>query len=333
MDKCYKLHGFPPGFKFKNNKNATAHQVSSNLELIQGNQCNGVHEFTSNMPIHQTPSFTQDQFQQLLTLIGSCSTSQPTTGQAPHVANAVTYTSNVVVGNLSNFQHSVFSAKTVNRRAYNFNTWVIGTGASDHIVCSIKLLTSYTEISHSMVELPNGEAAVVTHIGTIHLSSHITLTNVLCVPSFTFNLLSVSALTKTQPICLVFLSKFCFMQDLTCWSTIGMGQMHDGLYLLQDSSLDQATTCLADFLSKQPFKSFSAACSSTLSTNLFSLWHSRLGHPSDVKDQSLSHVFPFLKNCCNKTCTICPLAKQKRIHFPFNNNKCSHPFDLVHMDV
>ena len=44
VDKCYKLHGFPPGFKFKNNKNATAHQVSSNLELIQGNQCNGVHD-------------------------------------------------------------------------------------------------------------------------------------------------------------------------------------------------------------------------------------------------------------------------------------------------
>ena len=117
------------------------------------------------------------------------------------------------------------------------------------IVCSMKLLTFYTEISHTMVELPNGEAAVV-HIGTIHLSSHITLTNVLCVPSFTFNLLSVSALTKTQLICLVFLSKFCFIQDLTCWSTIGMGQMHDGLYLLQDSSLDQATTSLANFISK-----------------------------------------------------------------------------------
>ena len=154
--------------------------------------------------------------QQLLTLIGSCSTSQPTTGQALHVANAVTCTSNAVAGNFTNFKHSVFSAKTINRRAYDFNTWVIDTGASDHIVCSMKLLTSYTEISHSMVELPNGEAAVVTHIGTIHLSSHITLTNVLCVPSFTFNLLSVSALTKTQPICLVFLSKFCFVQDLTC---------------------------------------------------------------------------------------------------------------------
>ena len=34
-----------------------------------------------------------------------------------------------------------------------------------------------------------------------------------------------------------------------------MGQMHDGLYLLQDSSLSQATTSLADFLSKHNFRS------------------------------------------------------------------------------
>ena len=62
VDKCYKLHGFSPGFKFKNNRNATAHQISSNLELIQSNQCNGVHDFTSHMPTHQTPSFIQDQY-------------------------------------------------------------------------------------------------------------------------------------------------------------------------------------------------------------------------------------------------------------------------------
>lgn len=90
-----------------------------------------------------------------------------------------------------------FFAKIINRRVYGLHTWVIDTSASDYIVCSIQLLTSYTEISHTMVELPNGEVAIVTHIGTIQLSSHITLSNFLCVPSFTFNLLSVSALTKS----------------------------------------------------------------------------------------------------------------------------------------
>ena len=108
--------------------------------------------------------------------------------------------------------------------------------------------------------------------------------------------------------------------------------MHDGLYLLQDLSLSQATASLSNFISKQNFKSFSAACSSSLSANVFSLWHSRLGHPSDVKLHSLSNALPFLKNCCNKPCIVCPLAKQKRIPFPFNSNKCAYPFDLVHMD-
>ena len=62
MDKCYKLHGFPPGFKFKNNKSASAHQVSYNLKLIQGNQSNGVPNFASIMPASQAPAFTHDQY-------------------------------------------------------------------------------------------------------------------------------------------------------------------------------------------------------------------------------------------------------------------------------
>ena len=172
MNKCYKLHGFPPGFKFKNNKNATAHHVSSNLELIQGNVSTGVTNFASAMPASQAPAFTHDQYQQLLTLIGSFSTQQSTKGQESHVANIIACPSNVVVGNPINFKHSVFSTKIVNRRAYGLNTWVIDTGASDHIVCSMQLLTSFAKISHTMVELPNGEAAIVTHIGTIQLSSH-----------------------------------------------------------------------------------------------------------------------------------------------------------------
>ena len=64
-------------------------------------------------------------------------------------------------------------------------TWVIDTGAIDHIVYSMDLLI--TTISHTMVQLPNREAAIVTHVGSVQLSSHITLTNVICVPSFSFN--------------------------------------------------------------------------------------------------------------------------------------------------
>ena len=278
----------------------------------------------------QALAFTPDLYQQLLSFIGVHQTS---TVQETHMVNAVSLPSNAIAGTISCSPHSVFSAKVVNRKAFGVETWVIDTGATDHIVCSMHLLTSFTTISHSVVELPDGEAALVTHVGTIKLSSHITLTNVLCVPFFSFNLISVSALTHSQPLCLVFLSNYYFIQDLTCWNTIGMGKMHDGLYLLQGSSLSKASKSLDDFLLRHKFSSFTAFSSSVSHANLYSLWHSGLGHPSNMKLHSLVHLFPFLQNCCTKDYTVCPLAKQKRLPFPFDNKRAVHSFDLVHMDV
>ena len=231
--------------------------------------------------------------------------------------------------------HSVFSTKVVNKRAYTSDIWVIDTGATDHIVCSVNLLSSITAIAQSVVELPDGEIASVTHIGTIDLSSSFTLHNVLRVPSFTFNLLSISTITKSNPCCLVFLSTFCFIQDLTCWRMIGVGQANDGLYLLQSGSiLQHSSSSLDDFLASHNLSIVSNSFSAATSTNtLPSLWHSKLRHPSDSRLQALSHVFPFQKNSCNNACNICPLAKQKRLPFPFNNNLSTFAFDLLHMDV
>ena len=55
--------------------------------------------------------------------------------------------------------HSVFSAQVVNRRIYDQWTWVLDTGATDHFVCSVDLLTSITATIQSLVHLPNGESA------------------------------------------------------------------------------------------------------------------------------------------------------------------------------
>ena len=109
--------------------------------------------------------------------------------------------------------------------------------------------------------------------------------------------------------------------------------MLDGLYLLQASSLSKASKSLDDFLLENKSNSFTAFSSYVSHANLYSLWHSRLGHPSDMKLHSLGHLFPLLHNCCTKDCIVCPLAKQKRLPFPFDNKKAVHSFDLVHMDV
>ena len=90
------------------------------------------------------------------------------------------------------------------------------------MVHSISFFKSITSIVNLVVNLPNGHKAVVTHIGTIQLTSTLNLFNVLCVPTFSFNLISVSQLTRNNPYCLIFLDTLCFIQGLQPWKTNGL---------------------------------------------------------------------------------------------------------------
>ena len=110
-----------------------------------------------------------------------------------------------------NFTHSIFSAQVIDSQCFKSNSWIIDTEATDHMVHSVSQLTTITSIVHSCVYLPNGEKAIVTHIGTMQISSTLTLTNVLCVSSFSFNLISISKLTQTKHCCLIFLGDWCFI--------------------------------------------------------------------------------------------------------------------------
>ena len=79
------------------------------------------------------------------------------------------------------------------------------------MVHSISCFTSITATLNTHVNLPNGETALVTHIGTVQISEKLILYNVLCVPSFIFNLLSVSQLAKSILYCLIFFGNLCFI--------------------------------------------------------------------------------------------------------------------------
>ena len=61
MEKCFKLHGFPPGFKPKG-KTSMVNQVGVQDDLAKnGHSSNDATQFT----------FTQKQCQQLLTMLGN----------------------------------------------------------------------------------------------------------------------------------------------------------------------------------------------------------------------------------------------------------------------
>ena len=117
------------------------------------------------------------------------------------------------------------------------------------MVHSIASFTSITTTLNTFVNLPNGETALVTHIGTVRLSEKLVLSNVLCVPSFSFNLISASQLAKSILCCLIFFGNLCFIQDLAQWSTIGLGKEINGLYLLLKGDSASTSSCVSLFVS------------------------------------------------------------------------------------
>jgi hypothetical protein len=245
--------------------------------------------------------------------------------------------------------HSVFASSSSLLQQTPFTNsihapWIIDTGATDHMICTVSLFTTITAEVSQKVRLPNGQFASVTHIGTVRISESFILTDVLCIPSFSFNLISVSKLIKMMNCCLIFLSQFCFIQHLTRWRTIGVGKEEGGLYyLLQVPSLVKSSLSnnVVNTLSHFNVHSLS---NSVLANNHVSLgdpdhsvanslWHYRLGHLSDTPLKILSHVIPHFTHESNKTCTVCPLAKQHRIPFPHSASISQHSFALIHCDI
>ena len=118
IEKCYKVHGYPPRYKTK----AQANQVLS-LDSIQE-----LAAATTQSPF----PFTLEQCQKLLAMIGGSDAQTNPIAMAKNISlnQASTSQSTPLAGNL---KHSIFSAKLVNRTAFGNSTWVMDTGASDHI--------------------------------------------------------------------------------------------------------------------------------------------------------------------------------------------------------
>ena len=86
----------------------------------------------------------------------------------------------------------------------NDSLWILDSGAIDHMVCSpIALTQSYPVYGH-IVQLPDGSYAFVTHIGSVTFSPSLVLHNVLCVPTFHVNLISVCTLCQTLHCLIIF---------------------------------------------------------------------------------------------------------------------------------
>lgn len=80
------------------------------------------------------------------------------------------------------------------------DSWIIDSSASCHICYSRSLLHNWRKIEKTSVVLPTSFSVSVDSIGDVRILDDITLKDVLFVPTFQYNLISVSFLLKDNDI-------------------------------------------------------------------------------------------------------------------------------------
>lgn len=144
MEKCYKLHGYPPRYKSR---------LKSPIVIV-----NQVSNKTSSNKVDSTKPFksiSSEQYHQLMTmlsnhLVSTKNNDQPDNSSTSHMAGTC---------------YSLPPKPNINSLKY----WIVDSGASQHVCSNIHVFSSLKPISNCRVHLPNG-----THI-PIHFSGDIAL--------------------------------------------------------------------------------------------------------------------------------------------------------------
>ncbi|GJU96098.1 retrovirus-related pol polyprotein from transposon TNT 1-94 [Tanacetum coccineum] len=176
--------------------------------------------------------------------------------------------------------------------------WVIDSGASDHMTGNSHIFNNFdTHASSSHVTIANGYIAQVLGSDTVKLSPFISLSSVLSLLKFSFNLLSVSRITSNLQCSVKFYHEYCVFKDLKTKKIIGRGRKCNGLYVFKP----EVSKSLVGLNSSSPFEA-----------------HCRLGHPSL---QSLKKLCPEYSHLSSLNCDSCEFAKHKHVHLSLRANK------------
>ncbi|RVW95634.1 Retrovirus-related Pol polyprotein from transposon RE2 [Vitis vinifera] len=115
----------------------------------------------------------------------------------------------------------------------SLGSWILDSNTSDHISSNKDLFSSITTTSTlPIVTLANGSQTVTKGIGLAHPLPSLPLTFVLYTPECSFNLISISKITRTLNCSITFFDKFVTLQARSTGKTIGIGRESQGLYHL-----------------------------------------------------------------------------------------------------
>lgn len=177
-------------------------------------------------------------------------------------------------------------------------------------------------LRHVSVKLADKRIKEVTQEGSVGLSSKIILENVLYIPSFKYNLISVNKLTTTTQSKFIFFPTYCLLEDQKTEHILLRGKAVGSLYVFYDSGNNDV---------------FTVNQTSTNISHLYT-WHRRLAHtPLSVMQYikfleitpsiSRKHIIEM------QTCEACHKAKQSRLPFLIRTSNVSGIFELLHVDI
>lgn len=220
---------------------------------------------------------------------------------------------------------NVFSA-FFSREICKTDDWHLDSGASVHITSNVNNIrnpsenTSIREITAAnngvMPVLCSGDVDIVTI--TSKCRNNITVKDVLCVPSITTNLLSVSKLIQNGNR--VDFQKTCCYIYNSRNQLVGEARLVDGVYKL---NVENKHNCLL-----------------TTTKNVKSeVWHRRMGHlnSSDLTKMKNGAVvgidFEDKAVIDKSTCAVCCQGKQSRLPFNHEGTRSNEALNIIHADL
>ena len=166
--QCYRLNGFPADFKFNKSKkvDSQAHNAADNNQNI-----------------------SPEQYKQLIQLLNN---------NTAQVNSVITNGAMDSAGNYTDSygRHVSYIFNVYDNNTQENKTWIIDSGATDHICANKSMFTSLESFDKPhLIGLPNGQSLHLSQNGTVPIHETVVLPQVLYLPEFKHNLISVAKIT------------------------------------------------------------------------------------------------------------------------------------------